>query len=170
MLIASKRNGPTLIRYPRGSIPPENFVEGNQNQSIVKISDGEKWAVLSYGASVPVMLKVKKLAERDKNLNVPALYDVRRIKPLDFEILDGILNTKKLVVVLEESYMPGGLGEAVAARISEGSYSPRLLHLGVPDVCVTHATQDEQRELYGLTAENIIHEAKKFLSSQHEDR
>ena len=170
MLIASKRNGPTLIRYPRGSIPPENFVEGNQNQSIVKISNGEKWAVLSYGASVPVMLKVKKLAERDKNLNVPALYDVRRIKPLDFEILDGILKTKELVVVLEESYMPGGLGEAVAARISEESYSPRLLHLGVPDVCVTHATQDEQRELYGLTAENIINEAKKILSSQHEDR
>ncbi|MBQ6110840.1 MAG: 1-deoxy-D-xylulose-5-phosphate synthase, partial [Synergistaceae bacterium] len=60
------------------------------------------------------------------------------------------------ICTLEESYLPGGLGEAVASRIAEGKFNVRLLHFGIPDVCVKHANQNQQRELYGLSAENVI--------------
>ena len=161
MLIAAKRNGPTLIRYPRGSVPEKNLSPEIKNNGIVKISDGANIALLGYGASIITMLKTYELA-KEKNLT-PALYDVRRVKPLNFEILDEILKNYELVATIEENYMPGGLGEAVAARIAEKNFDVKLIRFGVPDVCVKHATQDQQRELYGLTAENILNECKKIL-------
>ena len=170
MLKASVRNGPTLIRYPRGSIPSENFAAVSDD--IVKLADGEKWALLGNGASVNTMLDVKKLAENltpdaeHEKFYSPAIYDVRKIKPLNFDVIDEILRSYELIAVLEENYMPGGLGEAVASRIAEKKFNVRLLCFGVPDLCVKHATQSEQRELYGLTAENVIAQCKKFLSHE----
>ena len=164
MLIASKRNGPTLIRYPRGSISEKNLSPEIKNDGIVKISDGlpdcsqgTKFALLAHGAAVKTIIKTRELAEKN-SIEVPALYDVRKIKPLDFNLLDEILKSHELVATVEENYMPGGLGEAVAARIAEGDFNVKLIRFGVPDVCVKHATQDEQREMYGLTAENILSE------------
>ena len=111
------------------------------------------------------MLDTRELAERE-GADVPAVYDVRRVKPLDMSVLDGILRRYETVAVLEENYAAGGLGEAVGAVIAEGDYDTGLMRFGVPDVCVKHATQTEQREMYGLTPENIIaryktHEAQR---------
>ena len=160
MLIAAKRNGPTLIRYPRGSIPEKNL------SLEIKNNGSENFALLGYGASIITMLKVRELANK-KGL-FPALYDIWKIKPLDFENLDEILKNYELIATLEENYMPGGLGEAIAARIAEKNFRVKLIRFGVPDVCVKHATQDQQRELYGLTAENILNECEKILELKHE--
>lgn len=154
MLTASNRNGPTLIRYPRGRIPEGN-ISPESDEGIVKIHDGVKWALLGYGSEVNIMIDAYKLAG-EKGIDTPAVYDVRRIKPLDMNILDEILNLCDTVCVLEESYLSGGLGEAVASRIAETKKNVRLIRFGVPDVCVKHANQNQQRELYGLTAENVI--------------
>ena len=72
--------------------------------------------------------------------------------------------------MLEENYMPGGLGEAVAARIAEKNSGVKLVRFGVPDVCVKHATQAEQRELYGITARNVVDQCGKFLPGNEGQR
>ena len=158
MLIASSNNGPTLIRYPRGHIPAQNL-SPESDSAIVKISDGSKWALLGYGASVQTMIETRELAEREK-IDLPALYDIRRVKPLDVKLLDEILNRYKIIAVIEESYKAGGLNEAIASYIAEKNLNVKLLDFAVPDVCVKHATQSQQRELYGLTAENILEQYK----------
>lgn len=162
MLRASKREGPTMIRYPRGLLPSGNLSPVVSDGDIVKIHDGSLWAMLGDGATVGTMLEVRTMAEKS-GLCVPAVYDVRRVKPLDEDILDDILTRYNLIATLEENYMPGGLGEAVAARIAENAAGVRLVRFGVPDVCVKHATQTEQRELYGLSAHNVIEQCGKFL-------
>ena len=169
MLKASKRNGPTLIRYPRGKIPSTKLsVDTDEDEGMVKISanseNGEKWAVFGHGASVETMIEICKLSQR-KKVDNPALYEVRRVKPLDEEKTAEILGKYPAVAVLEENYMAGGLGEAIGALIAQRGLKTRLMMFGVPDVCVKHATQSEQRELYGLTAENVI---KKYLALEHE--
>ena len=162
MMIASKRNGPTLIRYPRGKIPDKNISVSSPDleSGIVKIYDGTQWALLGHGASVQTMIETRELAGRE-GVALPAVYDAKRIKPLDMKALDEILTSYKTLAVLEENYMPGGLGEGVAAIIAERNSGVKLLRFGVPDVCVKHATQSEQRELYGLTPENIIRTLQK---------
>ena len=105
------------------------------------------------------MLDVREIAGRE-GVDVPAVYDVRRVKPIDSESLCEILRGYKAVCVLEDNYMAGGFGEAFGAVIAENGLGVKLMRFGVPDVCVRHATQDEQRELYGITARNIINTYK----------
>ena len=155
MVYASKRNAPTMIRYPRGKIPAGKISPDSHGKGIVKIHDGSNWALLGNGSSVPIMLEVRDMAGRE-GVDIPAVYDVRRVKPLDTEILGGILGRYHTAAVLEDNYMAGGTGEEIGAFISEHGYGTRLLRFGVPDVCVRHATQEQQRGLYGLTARNII--------------
>ncbi|MBQ6969692.1 MAG: hypothetical protein IJP85_05140, partial [Synergistaceae bacterium] len=133
---------------------------------IAKIfDDGNKWALLGHGASVETMIEIRKLAQ-SKKVDIPAVYDFQRVKPLNEEKTAEILAGFSAVAVLEENYMAGGLGEAIGALIAERGLKTRLMRFGVPDVCVKHATQSEQRELYGLTAENVI---KKYLALEHEE-
>ena len=159
MIKASKRNGPTLIRYPRGKIPPEKISVDINDEGIAKIYDGHKWALLGHGASVETMLKVRNMAE-NQGIDVPAVYDVRRVKPLDMKVIDEILGKYQAVSVLEENYLFGGFGEALGAVIAEKGCNVKLMRFGVPDVCVKHAAQTEQRELYGLTPENVLTQYK----------
>ena len=162
MIKASQHQGPVLIRYPRGIMPAETLPHPAGDDGIVKLKDGKLWAVLAHGAAVATSLEARQLAGRE-GLCVPAVYDVRRIKPLDIAALDEIMARYNMLAVVEENYMPGGLGEALAARITDKNSGVRLLRFGVPDVCVSHATQSQQRELYGLTARNIVEQCKKFL-------
>ena len=155
MIRATLHDGPTLIRYPRGHIPATTLSPDAGGAGIVRIHDGTGWALMGHGAGVRTMLETRELAGRE-GVDVPAVYDVRRVKPIDAEVLGDVVGKFGVVATLEESYMPGGLGEAVGAFIAEGKHGTRLLRFGVPDVCVRHATQDEQRKLYGLTPENII--------------
>lgn len=163
MLKASKRDGPTLIRYPRGKIPSKKLSVDSidSDEGIVKISDGENWALLGHGASVETMIEICKLA-KENLVDNPAAFEVRRVKPLDEEKVAAILEKFPVVAVLEENYMAGGLGEALGALIAERGLKTRLMRFGVPDVCVKHATQSEQRELYGLTAQNVIARYKNY--------
>ena len=162
MLKATKHEGPTLIRYPRGLIPAQKLSPTVADGGIVKVKDGSLWAMLGNGPAVSVMREARTLAAQE-GMCVPAVYDVRRVKPLDVEVLDDILTMYNLLAVLEENYMAGGLGEAVAARIAEKNAGVRLVRFGVPDVCVKHATQSQQREMYGLTPQNVIAQCKPYL-------
>ncbi|MBR0034450.1 MAG: 1-deoxy-D-xylulose-5-phosphate synthase, partial [Synergistaceae bacterium] len=162
MLKASTNTGPTLIRYPRGIMPTGKLSPVVSGKGIVKIEDGSLWSMLGHGATVSTMLNARAKAGR-YGLSVPAVYDARRIKPLDIDVLDEILGSSTLLAVFEENYMPGGLGEAVAARIAETNTEVRLVRFGVPDVCVKHGTQLEQRELYGMSVKQILERCSELL-------
>ena len=156
MAHASERNGPTLIRYPRGSLSIcNNLFNGHESLGAVQIRDGESWALLGHGVTVHLMLAAREQA-RAEGLPVPAVVDLRRLKPLDTEFLDAILKKYPLVAIAEENYMHGGVGEQLAAYIAENGHPTLLKRFGVPNICVEHATINEQRELCGLTPENIL--------------
>lgn len=92
-------------------------------------------------------------------LNVPT------IKPLDTEaILDAALG-KKLCVTMEEHWISGGLGSAVAETLAEVRNTPPLLRIGVRDKFGQSATADELLEHYGLTP---VHMAESILNAMGE--
>ena len=163
MAHAAGRDGPTLIRYPRGSLPiRDSLSPADGSLGAVRVSEGSDWALLGHGVTVHILLEVRARA-RSLGLPEPAVIDLRRLKPLDMGFLDEVLGRYPLVAVAEENYLAGGVGEAVAARIAEAGHSTVLRRFGVPDVCVPHATISEQRELYGLAAENILAECRAGL-------
>ena len=89
-------------------------------------------------------------------LPLPAVVDLRRLKPLDLDVIDDVLKRYPTVIVVEESYLNGGIGELIAARVTDIGSTACLKRLGVPDMFVTHATITQQREICGLTAKDIL--------------
>lgn len=82
-------------------------------------------------------------------LNVPTL------KPLDTAaILDAVAG-KRLAVTMEEHWISGGLGSAVAETLAEVHGTPPLLRIGVRDQFGQSATADELLAHYGLTPEQM---------------
>jgi 1-deoxy-D-xylulose-5-phosphate synthase len=155
---AAGRAGPTIIRYPRGMLPMRGDVlMGRESLGAVIVAEGEcdKWALLGHGVMVHVMLEARELAEAS-GLPAPAVVDLRRLKPLDLDVIDDVLKRYPTVVVAEESYLNGGIGELIAARAAETGSMTCLKRLGISDIFVTHATIAQQREICGLTAKHIL--------------
>lgn len=103
-----------------------DFVLGKVN--ILK--DGNDVAILATGSIVAECLKAAKLLD-EKGIS-SSVVDVHTIKPLDIDYIKSIL-TYKLIVTVEEHMKSGGLGGAVAEVISQFSYSPRLIRIGIDD-------------------------------------
>ena len=153
---AAARTAPTVIRYPRGALPTHNnALKGSESLGAVTVREGEEWALLGHGVMVHVMLEARDLAEAS-GLPAPAVVDLRRLKPLDLDVIDDILKRYPTVVVAEEDYLNGGIGELLAVRITETGSTTCLKRLGVPDIFVPHATIAQQREICGLTAKHIV--------------
>jgi len=62
------------------------------------------------------------------------------------------------VCTIEDHCLPGGFGSAVLELLSDrGVVLQRpLIRIGIPDEFVSHGTQAEQRERYGLSAQGIV--------------
>mgnify|MGYP000787791707 FL=1 len=86
------------------------------------------------------------------------VYNCSTLKPFDEDCLKA-LESKRLVITLEEGVKKGGFGEAVAARLRK----PVCIGLGVDDKFVRHATVEQQLEENGLTAGNIAGIVKSNL-------
>jgi transketolase len=78
-------------------------------------------------------------------LNVPT------IKPLDGGAIVDAARGKRLAVTMEEHWVSGGLGSAVAEILAGAPGMPPLLRIGVEDRFGQSATADELLEHYGLT-------------------
>jgi 1-deoxy-D-xylulose-5-phosphate synthase len=153
---AVNRGGPTVIRYPRGSLPIQNnLFSGLESLGSVVIRHGEEWALIGHGVTVHILIEARDRAE-ELGLPAPAVIDLRRLKPLDTRVLDEILKNYPTVLVAEENYLKGGMGEVIAARAAEIGAETRVERLGVPDRFIPHATIAQQRNFCGLTLERVL--------------
>ncbi len=77
--------------------------------------------------------------------------NVATLKPLNTEAILGAAADKALAVTMEEHWVTGGLGSAVAETLAEAGGAPPLLRIGVQDRFGQSASADELLEHYGLT-------------------
>ena len=83
-----------------------------------------------------------------------SVYDFHTIRPLDTNTLDS-LQSKELIVTLEEHSVAGGFGSAVAEYYSMLPVRPRLLLLGCDGMYQKAGSYNYLLEQYGLTADKI---------------
>lgn len=89
-----------------------------------------------------------------------AVLNVPTVKPLNSQAILEAAANKVLCITMEEHWISGGLGSAVAETLAETRGSPPLLRIGVHDAFGQSATADELLAHYGLTpasmAESIL--------------
>ena len=149
---AYEYQGPSMVRYPRGSGPGTEVRGGLEVLPLGKADvrrTGHGIALLAFGSMVAPAL------EAGEDLDATVV-NMRFVKPLDGQMILELADSHGLLVTLEENAVAGGGGSAVSECLSEhGRTLTRCLHLGLPDRFLDHAAHGEQLAACGLDASGI---------------
>jgi 1-deoxy-D-xylulose-5-phosphate synthase len=153
-------SGPVAVRYPRGAGVGAPLDEPFREIPLGKgriVQRGDDILLCSIGTTLHSALRAAADLQAAYGLSCTVL-DARFVKPLDEELFTAEALRHQLVCTIEDHCLPGGFGSAVLELLSDrGVVLQRpLIRIGIPDEFVSHGTQAEQRERYGLSAQGIV--------------
>ncbi len=143
--------GPAVVRYPRGSGPGVAIADTLETLPIGKAEPrrrGRNVALLAFGPMLEVALAV------GEELNASVI-NMRFIKPLDGDLLRELARTHAAFVSIEDNAIAGGAGSAVAEFFASSGIHAPMLHLGLPDAWLEHASREQVLAEAGLDAAGI---------------
>ena len=167
-----KQDGPFVIRYPRGNGVmtdwrcPLKAIEIGTGRMVSEGNHTFKYkpkiAILTLGPLGNVVQDaIAKIAEEGKNMNLPAHYDMRFLKPLDNTILEKVAQEYDYIITVEDGALNGGFGSAVLEWLADHNYTKLVTRLGIPDKFIEHGSPAELYRICGIDAESI---AKAILA------
>jgi 1-deoxy-D-xylulose-5-phosphate synthase len=151
--------GPTAVRYPRGSGPGVETV-----QEMVALPIG-KGVVRREGTGIVILnfgsLLSESIAAGDK-LNATVV-DMRFVKPIDELLIAQLAESHDLIVTVEENTIAGGAGSAVNEYLADKEIVLPTLNLGLSDEFLNHGTHQELLTQSGLDSDGIYNAAAKRM-------
>ena len=126
----------------------------------VVMKEGSDVTIIGTGT---VLSKAYYAAEILKKEGVNArLLDIHTLKPLDKDLIIKAARETKKIVTVEEHYLYGGLGSAVAWVLAR-EYPAPVKMIGVDDQFAANGPYEELLGLYGLQAEQIAKTVRTFI-------
>ncbi len=150
-------DGPFSLRYPRdkapSEAPPAAEVPPIPYGTWELLQKGKDCAILAVGVMCKPALEAAELLAAD-GLDV-SVVNARFLKPIDREMLEGLSQSHKLLVTVEDGTVVNGFGAALAALVQTTAPDARVVALGVPDRTYEHAPRAQQLADVGLTGAGI---------------
>ncbi len=152
--------GPSAVRYPRGSGPGAAV---QQEMIALPIGTGEvrrqgkHIAILAFGAPLTAALQ----AAEELNATVA---NMRFVKPLDEELVRKLADGHEVLVTVEENVVSGGAGSGVLEVLERLHKPARVLQLGLPDRFVGHGDPPSLITECGLDAAGILRSIKDYIN------
>lgn len=126
------------------------------------LKQGTDAAILTFGTTIPLALDAANRLEK-QGISVQVV-NARFIKPLDEQLLHGLLRRNMPILTIEEAVLQGGFGSAVLEFASEHEYRHAFIdRIGVPDRFVEHGNVKELLKEIGMTPENIVMKIKALM-------
>ena len=164
MYTALQHEGPSAIRYPRGTGPGAILKEQPQALTIGRaevIRDGGDVAIFSLGGMLP---EAERLArELESEGQSVAVINARFAKPVDAECIVQYAQRCALLVTMEDHVLAGGFGSAVLEALNEAELDTPVVRVGWPDQFIEHGKVEDLRKRYGLTAEAALERVRPLL-------
>ena len=152
-------NGPAAVRYPRGTgtgaVIDKTMTALPIGKGLMK-REGSKVAILNFGTLLGSALQAGEQLDA-------TVVDMRFVKPLDKEMILNLASSHELLVTLEENSIAGGAGSAVSEFLAEQAVVMPILQLGLPDQFIDHANHQQQLEMVGLDAQQILSRIQERL-------
>jgi 1-deoxy-D-xylulose-5-phosphate synthase len=149
-------DGPTVLRYPKGTVGAEVEAVGTLGSMDVlhRPDGGGPPDVLLIGAG-PMAGVCLDAAGRlaDQGIGVTVL-DPRWVKPVDSAIADAARQAR-LVVTVEDNGVAGGFGDAVCRLLREADVATPVKTFGLPQQFLTHGKREEIMDEAGLTPQHL---------------
>jgi 1-deoxy-D-xylulose-5-phosphate synthase len=153
-------DGPSVVRYPRGSGPGTLPAKDMQALPLGKGEvrrQGRKIALLAFGTLLAATLEAGEALDA-------TVVNMRFVKPLDEALLAQLAREHELLVTVEENVVAGGAGSAVAESLTRQGITLPLLHLGLPDSFVEHGDPAGLLSQCGLDKNGIIQAIQRRLT------
>ncbi len=159
---AAEFDGPVYLRFTRDAIPviyDENteFVIGKAH----KLRDGKDVSIIANGDTVCIALKAAEMLEAE-GLSVKVL-DMHTIKPLDVDAVKECIHDTGKIITVEDHNIMNGLGSAVSEVVAEEGNAV-VRRIGIQDQFGQSAPYERLLAINGVTAENIVKNAKELLA------
>jgi 1-deoxy-D-xylulose-5-phosphate synthase len=166
MYTAMLHDGPSAIRYPRGTGPGVAVKERPRRLEIgvaEVVRDGQDVAIFALGAMLPEAMRLATMLEREGFS--AAVINARFAKPIDRAGVAEYARHCGLLVTMEDHALAGGFGSAVLEALSEMELAVPVVRVGWPDAFIEHGKVDALRVKYGLTAEAALRAARPHLAA-----
>jgi len=154
LFAAAKCNSPVYLCLT--AVSPERIVNTMPYDfelgKAITLRQGKDIAIITNGTITYNALKAAEiLAERGIEC---AVINMHTVKPLDTDAIDKLRGYQKIFTV-DEHYISGGLGGAVAEYMAQSGGFPRLKCIGVDDRFYPAYSRDHLIEIAGLTPRGI---------------
>jgi len=153
------------LSYLRTSRPATNLIYSKDEKfpiggsKVLRRSKNDAAAVIAAGITVHEALKAYDELKQERILL--RIIDAYSVQPLDkVNIIKEVEKAGKKVIVVEDHYKSGGLGDAVAGALSGKA---EIVHLAIKDI-PRSGQPEELLDKYGINAKHIKNAAKKLLS------
>jgi transketolase len=153
--VSVEYEGPIYIRLGRTGEPAIHskaveFIIGSH----IMLNEGKDIAIFAIGNMVYTATQViKKLKQNGIRAT---LINMHTLKPLDKEIIEQIAPTHHVIFSVEEHYINGGLGSAIAEVLIASGFKGKFVRIGIPEKPDKHiGNADYLRSKYGLSTESI---------------
>ena len=156
MKLALELEGPAAVRYPRGPacMELEEYRAPVEYGRAEVLEEGGDIAFLAVGSMVETAMEVhRRMLEQGKGSSV---VNLRFAKPFDKDTVRRLAMNSRLLVTMEENVHIGGLGEQIAAWLSQEGLKVKVLQLALPDAYVEHGNVMILREGNGIDAGSIM--------------
>ncbi|MBI3246272.1 MAG: transketolase [Deltaproteobacteria bacterium] len=161
--LAASLKGTTYIRTSRPATPilyaaTESFVVGGSKT--LRASDKDALTIVAAGVTLHEALKAYKTLKA-AGVSV-RIVDAYSVKPVDKNgILAAAASTNNTVLVVEDHYAEGGLGDAVLSAVSE--HGVRVHKMAVTEV-PRSGKPDELLDAHGISAQRIVEKVKRLTA------
>ncbi|MDR8522970.1 1-deoxy-D-xylulose-5-phosphate synthase [Shewanella fidelis] len=153
-------DGPTAVRYPRGSATGAEQVETMTalpiGKGLIK-RQGNKIAILNFGTTLASSLVAAEALDA-------TVADMRFVKPLDTELVKQLASEHDVLVTVEENAIMGGAGSGVLELLQTLKMPKPVLLIGLPDEFIKHGAPDEIISELGLDAAGIQKQIEDFIA------
>jgi transketolase len=156
-------SGIRYLRTSRGETPviygpDEEFPLGGSK--VLRASDRDEVTLIGAGVTLHEALEA---AGRLDAAGIPArVIDLYSVKPVDVDALREAADVTGRLVVVEDHWPEGGLGDAVMDAFGDGRVVPRVIRLAVRDMPGS-ATPEEQLTVAGIDADAIVAAARDMV-------
>lgn len=155
--------GPVAVRYPRGG--DEGYHDCILEDTILRC--GNDITIIAYGNMIS---EAEKAAEQLQQAGIQAeILKLWQLAPLNMDFISESIRRTRHLIVLEECFHQGCLGQEILASLAQRGEFPagaRLMNLG--DGFITHGKVSQLRHAAKIDAEAVCLAAKELL--KHEER
>jgi len=159
-------DGPTALRFQKGAVAPETIaVERIGEMDVLDRRGDEDVLLVAAGSMVGLGLEVaERLTQQGIGVTV---VDPRWVLPVD-AALPALAARYRLVVVVEDNGVAGGIGTQVAAALRTSRVPTAVRGFGIPQQFLDHASRPQVLEQIGLTAQEVSREVVEHFARQEQ--